>query len=67
MFSSGGFVDGKLIIKLTVTVQRRTWVRLFPNAQIAAAALEGENEYQIPKNELAKYRGIVARLASALS
>lgn len=67
MFSSGGFVDGRRIIERTEKVQRRTWVRLFPNAQIAAAALEGENEYRIPKNELAKYRGIVARLANALS
>lgn len=67
MFSSSGFVDGRRIIELTKKVQRRTWVRLFPNTQIAAAALKGENEYQIPKNELAKYRGFVARLANALS
>jgi hypothetical protein len=67
MFSSSGFIDGKQIIELTEKVQRRTWVRLFPNAQIAVAALEGENECRIPKNELVKYRGIVARLASALS
>ena len=67
MFSSGGFVDGKRIIEHTEKVQRRTWVRLFPNTQIAAAALEGENEFRIPKSELSKYREIVARLANALS
>ncbi len=67
MFLSGGFVDGKRIIECTKKVQRRTWVRLFPNAQIAAAALEGENEYRISKSELTKYRGIVARLANAFA
>ncbi|MDP3729688.1 MAG: hypothetical protein Q8R26_02990 [bacterium] len=67
MFSSGGFVDGKRIIERTEKVERRTWVRLFPNAQIAAAALEGENKYRIPKSELTKHRGIVARLANAFA
>ena len=67
MFSSGGFVDGKRIIERTEKVQRRTWVRLFPNVQIAAAALEGENEFLISKSELSKYRGIVARLANVFS
>lgn len=67
MFSSGGFVDGKQIIERTEKVQRRTWVRLFPDAQIAAAALKGENKFWISKNELSKYRGIVARLANAFA
>ena len=66
MFSFGGFVDGKRIIERTEKVQRRTWVSLFPNGQIATAALEGENRFQISKNELLKYHGIVARLISAL-
>ena len=66
MFSFGGFVDGKRIIERTEKVQRRMWVSLFPNAKIAATALEGENMFQISKNELLKYRGIVARLISAL-
>ena len=67
VFSSDGFVDGKRIIERTEKVQRRTWVRLFPNMQIAAAALKGENAFRISKNDLSKYRGIVARLASAFS
>lgn len=66
LFSSGGFVDGKRIIERTQKVRRRTWVRLFPNAQIAAAALKGKNEYRIPTSELSQYRGAMARLASAL-
>lgn len=67
MFSSNGFVDGKQIIERIVKVQRRTWVRLFPNTQIAAAALEGTNAYRISKNELASYQGFVARLARICS
>lgn len=67
MFPSDGFVDGKRIIERTEKVQRRTWVRLFPNAQIATAALKGENKYSIPKSELTKYRGIIARLANAFA
>lgn len=67
MFTSEGFASGKRVIKRTRKVQRRAWVRLFPNAQIAAAALEGENVYRISKSDLAKYRGVITRLASALS
>ena len=50
MFSSDGFVDGKLVIECTNKILRRTWVRLFPNAQIAATALEGENRCVISKS-----------------
>lgn len=67
MFSSSGFVDGKLVIEYTEKVRRRTWVGLFPNTQIAAAALKGKNKYLISKSEFAKYRGIVARLVRAFS
>lgn len=67
MFLSAGFVEGKQIIEKRIDVMRRTWVRLFPNAQIAAAALRGENEYRISKAKFVKHRGIFARLASTLS
>lgn len=67
MFSSEGFVGGKRVIERTEQVQRRTWVRLFPNVHIATAALKGENDFSISKSELAKHRGIGARLASAFS
>lgn len=55
LFASAGFVDGKRIIERTQEIRRRTWVRLFPNVPIAAAALRGENEYSISKSDLSKY------------
>ncbi len=46
MLLFGGFgADGKRVIERTEEVQRRIWVRLFPNAQIAGAALRDENKY----------------------
>ena len=56
MFSSPGFVDGKCTIQRTERVQRRTWVRLFPNIQIATAALEGADGLSISKSRLSRYR-----------
>lgn len=67
VFSSKGFVDGKKIIEFTEKIQRRTWVNLFPNVQIATAALKGENKYGISMSELKKSRGIVARLDNAFT
>lgn len=68
MFSSRGFVDGKRVIERTEKVQRRTWVRLFPNTQIAVAVLEGKNEaYSISESELAKHCRVVARLVNVFS
>ncbi len=42
MFASSGFVSGKRIIEHVEKVQRRTWVRLFPNANVAATVLRGD-------------------------
>ncbi len=72
MFSSDGFTDGKLIIEYVNDVKRRTWVRLFPNVEIATVALLGENQYEISKKDLAKYlgdkpRGFLACLAKGFS
>ena len=67
MFSSGGFIDGKRIIERTEKVRRRTWVRLFPNAQIATAALKCENKYLIYKSEILKYSEVVVLFASVPS
>lgn len=67
IFSSDDFVDGKQVIERTEKVFRRTLVRLFPNVQIATAALKGENIFRISKSELSKYRRIVARLVNTLS
>lgn len=68
MFLFDGFVDGRRVIECTEKVRQRTRVRLFPNARIAAAALEGEYaDERISKSDLAKHRRIFARLAGALS
>lgn len=56
-----GFVDGQQIVEKTLPVERRTWVRLFPDAQIASAALKGENVYRISKDDLPGKRGILSR------
>jgi hypothetical protein len=46
-------VEGAAIQTHTYKMQRRTWVRLFPNVEMAKAALEtGENSYHIPKKLL---------------
>lgn len=68
MFASDGFVDGKQVIEYTRKVQRRTWVRLFPNPQVAIATLmSGNVVYRISKSELAKSHGIVAQILKTLS
>lgn len=60
LFSTSGFTDGKLIIENVLQVQRRTWVSLFPDVEIATAALEGVHEFRIPKRYIAYYSGILA-------
>jgi len=60
-------VDGKLVIDDTKEVKRRTWVSVYPNAQMAAAALEGGGLYRVSKEELAKHRGIFDRLKKLIS
>ena len=59
MFASDGFVNGKRVIEHTDRVRRRTWVRLFPNVQIATDALKGKNEFGIPKSELEEHQEIL--------
>lgn len=48
-----GFENGKKIIEQTSVLERRTWVRLYPNARIALKATqEGEHEYSIEFDKL---------------
>src|SRR3989344_3312467 len=67
MFACSDFVDGKRIIEHTYLLQRRTWVRLFPNTQIAALALEGKDKYRISKRELSESKRAFTRILNALS
>lgn len=64
-----GFVDGKRIVEeeKNVTLQRRTWVSLYPNVKIAlGAAQDGIDTYSITQEKLAKSKGRIARLLTRL-
>lgn len=67
MFPADDPTRGRWVVERTEDIWRRIWVRLFPNAKIAAAALKGKHELQIFRRELPQYRGIVERLVGALS
>lgn len=64
-----GFVDGKRIIKeeKTVMLERRTWVRLYPNLKIALEAVHnGTDRFHIDMEKLAKSKGRFASLLARL-
>ena len=50
MFSSIDFVDGKL--EQSEKIERRAWVRLYPNIQTAVLAEKGENQCSIRKDKI---------------
>jgi len=60
--STEGFVEGKKVIESTQDLRRRTWVRLYPNVQIAAFAVDGQDQWSIDKKDLIKYQGTFTRL-----
>jgi hypothetical protein len=60
MFNVGSFVDGKL--DRTEKIERRVWVRLYPNIQIASLAERGECKWAIGKNKiLPKPKGFLSK------
>lgn len=65
-----GFVDGKCVVEKTdnnIPLQRRTWVRLYPNVQVALAAVHtGKFMCSIDKSKLSKYKGRFARMLTRL-
>ncbi len=61
------FTDGKLIIEETRNIERRTWVRLYPDEKIAAKALEGFDEYRISRDKLEKSKGVFRRIVEAVT
>jgi hypothetical protein len=64
------FVDGKCVIEEgndNIAIRRRTWVRLYPNVQVALKVVnEGECEYGIDKNKLSISKGRFARMLTRL-
>lgn len=67
LFSMEGFQNGQRTIEVhkKEPLRRRTWVRLYPNVEIALLALKGIHEHNIPPNELRKWkysRGGIPRL-----
>jgi hypothetical protein len=68
MFSTKGFVDGKIERKGTEKIERRAWVRLYPNIQTAMSAENGTDVYRIKKKKLGKTenteQGFLSRLLS---
>lgn len=65
------FVDGKQLTKTassTYIFRRRTWVRLYPDLQIALQVIRnGKNEYRIEKEKMIKHRDLLSRVISNLS
>lgn len=53
-----GFVDGYKEIESRIPYRRRTWVRVFPDAQIATDILSGalKTEYRIKNCDLRRYQ-----------
>lgn len=55
LFSSTGFVDGKRVKEYTEKIQRRTWVRLYPDIRLATIAFQSDDLCtSVPKSEFAK-------------
>lgn len=65
-----GFVDGKCVVEKNdnnIPLQRRTWVRLYPNVQVALVAVHtGKFMCSIDKAKLSKYKGRLARMLTRL-
>lgn len=65
-----GFVDGKRVMEEgddNIAIMRRTWVRLYPNVQVALKVVaEGEHEYSIDKSKLSRCKGRLARMLTRL-
>lgn len=55
---SGVVEDGKVIIEESKNLQRRTWVRLYPDVKIAMAAKKDRRyEFEIPRTDLNQFSG----------
>ena len=65
VLSTLGFVDGKTVLDKKAKLQRRTWVRVYPDPELAKECYEGMYTYHIPKNMLKK--GPLARLKAKIS
>lgn len=65
-----GFVDGKRVIEEgndNLAIRRRTWVRLYPNVQVALKVVnEGKCEFSIDKSKLSRCKGRFARMLTRL-
>jgi hypothetical protein len=48
-----GFVDGRWVIERDEELRRRTWVRVYPNVELALETTHNkENRYRILKDSL---------------
>ena len=51
-----GILNDQGAIERTLACKRRVWVRLYPDAELAEAALRGRDEYEIHKADLLAHR-----------
>lgn len=68
---AGVVEDGKAVFEETKKIRRRTWVRLYPDQEIAMA--RGKHTYYIPRTDLLQFQrrgrklGFIARIGQALA
>ena len=59
--------NGKLVLNRTERIQRRTWVSLYPNFDLAKNAIDGLHEYRIEKKILQLHIPVADRIGNFLS